>query len=220
MIPTAVAEQRELNVQVAQFEGLVFSTARQIVAHGVELEFEDVRQLLRIKVLYAVRHYSEDRSALSLRRFVFGAVLNVRKDIEKRPRRFLRSIEDLRDDAHHRGSSAPADTGERAERFDAQYLSVDAEQVYFEIEDQAPCWMSRLTDRERAVVKLRSDGLRLDEIDCALGLESGLAQTAMRSVREKLADWRPSASEPRSAPMRPLPAAEPQMRPTRLAHAA
>lgn len=220
MIPAVVQEQRELNVQVAQFEGLVYSTARLIIEQGVELEFEDVRQLLRIKVLYAVRRYSKDRSGLSLQRFVFGAVRNVRKDIELRPRRFLRSIEDLRDDAHHRGSSAPADTGERAERFDAQYLSIDAERVYFEIEDEAPCWMSRLTKCERAIVKLRSDGLRLDEIDHALGLEPGLAQTAMRSVREKLADWRPSAPEPRSAPMRPLPAAGPRTDPTRLARVA
>jgi RNA polymerase sigma factor (sigma-70 family) len=216
VIPEAVQQQRDLNGQVAQFEGLVYTTARQIVDGGVEIDFDDVRQLLRIKILYAIQKYHSDRSTLSLRRFVFGCVRNMRKDIEKRPRRFNKSVEEIRT----RHAEFPDAPGDASEWFDERFLSITAEQVYFEVEDEDPCWFARLDEEERQVVKLRSDGLSLAEIDCALVLARGQARNAMQSVREKLADWRPSAPEPRSVPMQPLPGAAARTARPRLAHAA
>lgn len=222
MIPEATQAARDLNDAVAQFEGLVYSTARAIVVERRGLDFDEVRQTLRLKVLYAIGKYESDRSRLDLRGFVFGAVFNMRLDLSKRPYRQLRAQVDVSID-HQReehATAAPGATFSKADKFDMEHLSVTAEEVYAEVEDEAPEWLSRLTDTERQVVMLHSDGLTLAEVACALGLGLGQARAAMQSAREKLADLRPSAAQPRSAPMRPLPGAERRTAHPQLARAA
>jgi hypothetical protein len=168
--------------ELLQFEGLIAETARQIVAAGVELEIEDVRQLLRVKAWRAIAAYDarRDMRLHSLRRFVFGCLYNLRKDIEKRPRRHDQSIEEQR---------ALTDRGDR---FDARYLSIDADSVYFEVEEEDVRLPSTLTAIERYVVALRLQGLLLVEIDRVTGLSRPERERVMRSVREKLADWAPA----------------------------
>lgn len=219
----------EVDRLLPHFEGLVHETARQIVKRGVELEFDDVRQLLRIKAWNAVSRFSPERAAASehlsqprdrngrtpLERYVYTCVRNMRKDIEKRPSRYTASLDDLRarTDSFEGGDSED-------EWFDGKYLSVDAERVFFEVEDEEPVLPSTLTRLEREVIALRCEGLLLSEIDAALGLGSDQAKTAMRSVREKLADWRPSADERVRAPRPPLPVPEPEADPAQPALAA
>lgn len=191
--------QRELERTLLRFEGLIHETARQIVAGGVEMEFDDVRQRLRIKVWRAVVRWDEThRRGLPLRRFVFCCVANERKDIEKRPRRFTASIDGIRERPPVESTTAAADW------FDARYLSVDAEQVFAEVDEAGFELPSTLTPIERRVVELRIEGLMLREIDGELGLSRAQRESVMRSLRAKLADWRPTQAAVSSV----LPAAE------------
>lgn len=187
----------EIEQLLPEFEGLVFETARQIVLGGVELEFDDVRQLLRIKVWRAITAFDVRRAGpMPLRRFVFGCVLNLRKDLERRPRRHTDSIERIRE------RSIDACEGERSDWFDLRYLSVDAEQVYGEIEDELrlPSTLDRV---ERALVAMTMQGRPAQQIEADLGLSCAQRKQAMRTVREKLADWQPTPA--RQAPLPPLP---------------
>lgn len=198
--------QAEIEQALVQFEGLVKETANQILLAGVELEYEDVCQLLRIKVWQAVCKFNAKKSShmkardrhgrTPLERYVFGCLLNRRKDIEKRPRRFSSSIEELRGEDYY---------------FDHRYMSVDDEQLFAEAEDD-PSLPSTLTEVERQVVTLRLDGRLFAQIDRELGLSRAQRERVMESVRLKLADWRPS-SVPRSAPTPPLPRALPRAAP-------
>ena len=193
--------QQEIERLLPQFEGLVFETARQIVREGVELEFDDVRQLMRIKVWRAIQCYDTAHDKrLPLRRWVFGAVMNLRKDLEKRPRRYNSSIDEIR--GRHPAALGMEDAT-LADWFDSRYLSTDAEQIYGRIGDELRL-PSTLDPTERALVALRMNGHPLYEIERALGLSRAQREKVLRSVREKLADWQPT--RPR-APTAPLPGA-------------
>lgn len=213
--------EAEIEAILPSFEGLVKTTAAQIEQGGVELDFDDIAQLVRIKVWHAVCKFSTERAAASerlsvardrhgrtpLQRYVFTCVANLRKDIEKRPRRYHSSIDELR--------ARPSGEGALADWFDLRYLSVEHEQVFWDVEDEAPELPATLTRQERLVVELRCNGRLFTEIDRELGLSRAQREEVVRSVRAKLADWRPSVA-PARAPMRPLPGVEP--RPAR-AHA-
>lgn len=220
--------EAEIEAVVRRSEGLVKETASQMLEAGLPMEFEDVAQLLRIKVWKAAQRFDQRRAdegeffhqaidrygRTPIERFIFGCVLNMRKDIEKKPRHYLSSIDELRDLQVKHG----LDAGQR-DRFDARYLSTDHEQVFGEVEDDLPL-PSSLTKLERQVVELRLEGLMLFEIDRALSLSRAQRERVMRSIREKLADWKPeSPPAPRSAPMRPLPGADPQRSRARAAQA-
>lgn len=210
--------QVEVERILPSYEGLVKETARRTVVSGVELDYEDICQLYRVKVWHAVQRFSEERAAAAehlshardakgrspLDRFVFMCVTNMRKDIEKRPRRYNGSI-----DAFRSSECGPA----AADSFDARYLSVREDEVYFDVvEESEPVLPSTLTEIERQVVMLRYYGRHLFEVDRELGLSRAQREAVMHSIREKLADWHPSPS-PVRAPMRPLPGAEPRRRP-------
>jgi hypothetical protein len=211
----------EIEAILPSFEGLVKTTAAQIELGGVELEYDDIAQLVRIKVWHAVCKFSEERAAASkflgrardkhgrtpLQRYVFGCVANLRKDIEKRPRRYNSSIDEMRE-------RSPL-----ADWFDLRYLSVEHEQVFWEVEDESPPLPATLTSQERQVVELRCNGRLFTEIDRELGLSRAQREEVVRSVRAKLADWRPSDA-PARAPMRPLPGVEPRSARARVSLAA
>lgn len=190
----------EIERLLPRFEGLVFETARQIVMGGVELEFDDVKQLLRIKVWRAIQaHDAEHQRGLPLRRYVFMCLTNLRKDLEKRPRRYNSSIDEIRKralDGCDEGGDAISDW------FDFRYLSIDAEQVYGPVEDELhlPC---TLDAAERRLITLTMQGRPARQIEDELGLSCAQRKLAMRTVREKLADWQPT--RPRAAPTPPLP---------------
>ena len=201
----------EIERLLPQFEGLVFETARQIVREGVELEFDDIRQLIRIKVWRAIQsHDAAHDRRLPLRRYVFMCVMNLRKDLEKRPRRYNSSIDEIRD----RHTQRPELDCTLADWFDGRYLSVDAEQIYGTIGDEL-LLPSTLNATERALVALRMEGRPLYEIESALGLSRSEREKLLRSVREKLGDWQPARP-----PTPPLPGIQPRRAPVRLPLAA
>lgn len=211
--------EAEIEAVLPSFEGLVKTTAALIEAGGVELDFDDIAQLVRIKVWHAVCKFSAQRAAESehlcqdrdkhgrtpLQRFVFTCVANLRKDIEKRPRRYHSSVDEIRD----RSFGPVEGSATLADWFDLRYLSVEHEQVFWDVEDESPELPTTLTSEERLVVELRCNGRLFTEIDRELGLSRAQREEVMRSVRGKLADWRPSAT-PARAPMRPLPGVEPR----------
>lgn len=189
--------RRRLSDEIGKFEGVIYTTSELIVDRGVEMDFDDVRQFLRVKVWAAIERYDPARSRLPFDRFVFGCIWNAKLDLLKRPRRYNESVEELR--AERQDSL----------KFDAKYLATTDDEEIFEGQ-AAENILSDLSPLERQVVELRSTGLMLAEIEAELGLAPGQVQSTMRAVRKKLAHLRPKPRGQRTGPMRPLPAAEPQ----------
>jgi DNA-directed RNA polymerase specialized sigma24 family protein len=201
--------QPEIERALEQFGGLISTTAEQMAAAGVELEVDDLQQLLLIKAWQAVEKWDGQHvKPLPLRRWVFGCLLNYRKDIERRPRRHNASIDELRERTKLVvGAVADVDN---ADWFDLRYLSVDAGRVFFEVEDEPVLLPSTLTRRERRVIRLRLKGRGLLEIDAEMRISRTQREKLMTSIRVKLADWAPGSPAGRSGPTPPLPVAEPQ----------
>jgi RNA polymerase sigma factor (sigma-70 family) len=86
-----------------QYAGLVFSTARLYVG-VVEDEFEDIQQILWIKVWKARAAYNPDRSSMSEKNYVFSCVKNQCKDLVKQSARRRKA----RADAMASGYGVPA----------------------------------------------------------------------------------------------------------------
>lgn len=184
-VPTGILESRRQEQQLARFEGLIFKTAQLTVGAGVELEFEDVQQLLRVKAWKAVRDYSPERAhGLTLERYVFMCVFDQRKTIENKKKRYECHIED----------AAPAGGDEELiDAFHERYLSVDHQDVYGDIDDELPFLPNTLVTRERWVLTLLMRNYRQVEIAEALQITKRDVENAVRQLRSKLGDWRPAA---------------------------
>lgn len=178
-----------------RYEGLIFKTA-QMHAHAIEDDPEDVRQILRIKVWRALVAYDASRSQMSRDRFVFMVLTNQVKDLKKRKRRGELHIEDVAP----RGRNQYGTAGQR-DWFDQRYLSEDHEQVYGDVEDDDLVVPSTLTPLERRVVALLFRDYKQTEAARQLGLETREVERAVRSIREKLADWKPDSDEPVPEPV-------------------
>lgn len=190
------------------FEGLVAKTASQIVEGGVEMDYEDICQVLRVKVWHAVQRFSEERALSSrtmgttrngrspLERYVFGCVLNLRRDLEKRPRRSEASLEGIRNDPQR----------DLCDWFDAKFLSIDHGQVYGAVDGDIDHERQLdLTSVERQVIRLRTRGLLWQQVDLQVGLSRVQRARVLESVRAKLGELSPDV--PPAAPVaRPLPA--------------
>lgn len=186
---------------ILHFEGLVLRTAAQVVAGGVEIEFEDAAQILRLTVWRSVTAFDHARAAgysrrgghgrSRLERYVFGNLMNARKDMEKRLRRHNASIEEYRAEGPDCWTTR-LDRPSAPDRFDARYLSASAEEVYAEVERDELALPSTLSDIERRLVTLSMEGWTPAEIELRLGLPRAHRQQLMRSVRDKLADWKPA----------------------------
>lgn len=183
---------------LAYYDGLIFKTATMLlpVAEDLRLglDLDDLQQLLRIKVWKALAAFRPERArGLSRENYVFMCLRDQAKDIAKRKRRAERYLDDI----------APAAAPDLNSRFAGRHLSVSAEATFFEVEDEfrMPNTLNRL-ERE-IVVRLYRDYSQ-KEIIVELGLGIREMESAVRSIREKLADWRPAASsspssdEPRS----------------------
>jgi RNA polymerase sigma factor (sigma-70 family) len=69
--------------QMAKYEGLVTKTA-SMNHRALKIEFDELRQELRISVLKALRSYdSQNSKKLPEKRFVFGCMANYLKDLYK-----------------------------------------------------------------------------------------------------------------------------------------
>jgi RNA polymerase sigma factor (sigma-70 family) len=187
-----------LNTDVRRYEGLVRATANRI-APFVEMPVEDIEQRLRIKVWRALVTFNP-RVGRAEDQYVVSCVFNEKKDILSLRRRGELPLDAMltpEDRKHNRGDA-----------FEEQYLSVAAEQVYASIEEDDLRLPSTLTHLELQVITLLYAQRYQTEIALELGLSKGEMEKSMRSIRVKLADWRPSASERGAALPTPLPPRE------------
>lgn len=183
---------REIESVLPHYEGLIHSTTKRIREY-VDDEPEDIAQIFRAKLVRALRAYDPRRSRLTRDAFVFGAIANQKKDLLKRRRRTEESLEA----ATERDVSPDAWQARNG-------LLTHAEQVYSAIEDDDLVLPSTLTRVERQIIALLYVGRLQIEAAAELGLTKGEMERAIRSVRVKLADWRPSPGHGH-APSPPLP---------------
>lgn len=182
--------------RLASYEGLVRSTASRYVSimHGAAMDFEDICQVLRIAVWRALESFDGAKATQPLEGYVFMCVRNQAKDLVKRRNngRFdSLSIEDV----------APTVNGNGAIRdaFELRYMSHDEEQALMEVLEEPPLVPSTLTHNERRVLTLMYHRYRQVEIGPLLGLTSSQVKSAVKAIREKMADWHPSHGEPIAA---------------------
>jgi DNA-directed RNA polymerase specialized sigma24 family protein len=186
----------EIEASIPQFEGLLFATATKILEVRNELERDEIQQRLRIKVWKGLKSYDAARATQPIRRYVFSCVMNEKKDILKAYRRFDSYIEDVAP-----ASDSGPDVGPR-DAFELRYLSIDAEQAFAAVETRALELPATLDPTERTVIGLLYEGWLQTEIRRELGISMRGLYEVLASLREKMADWRPTPSE---RPVPPLP---------------
>jgi DNA-directed RNA polymerase specialized sigma24 family protein len=176
------------------YERLVFSSAARLAAQGVEMPIEDIQQVLRIKIWRALTTFDAkriqraDESREGARdRYVFMAVIDQSKDIYNRVRRGELFIEDLVSDQGDNGGGVRRDTFE-----ESHGLFSSEESVYGGVEDEGAPLPSTLTQLERHLVLLLYRDYKQSEAGRMLGLPKYELEKTMRSVREKMADWKPT----------------------------
>jgi RNA polymerase sigma factor (sigma-70 family) len=184
--------------ELRRYEGLVFKTAQRYVGF-VDEDFEDIQQMLRLKVWQALRAFDPARSHMSQDAYVFSCVKNRCKDMVKRvnsetgkaraQQLFIEDIAPATHNGHH-----PADTPLR-DKFERRYLSATHEETYGEVEAEELVLPSTLTAVERKVVGLLYLDFKKPEVASLLGIGRGEVEHVLRAVQDKMADWRPSASE-------------------------
>lgn len=176
--------------EIGFYEGLIFKTA-SMYAGFLEEDFEDVAQILRIKAWRALMAFDSRRSSLPVERYVFSCVKNQCKDLVKKRRRNELYIEDY-------AGTNDVGGGDVTSRFEARYLSSDEGQHFAHV-DGPPLIPSTLTSFEREVVALLYLDYSQKEAAEMLGVRRNEMERAVRSVRDKMADWRPSPSDDRLA---------------------
>lgn len=178
------------------YEGLIFTTAG-MYAPRVEEEFDDICQLLRMKVWRALELYDPARSRMPVERYVFMCVKNRCKDLVTKHRRGDVYIEDQRRSGTGVGTG-PGGVGDAGtlDVFEAQYLAADHEQVFGGVDAGTPLIPSTLTGREREVIVLLYRDHSQAEVVRILGLRRSEMERIMRAIRDKMADWKPTAAAP------------------------
>lgn len=183
--------------ELAYYEGLVRKTA-SMYERIVEDDYEDLCQLFRIKAWRALETYDPSKSSMPVERYVFSCIRNQVKDVLKKKRRGELFIEDLTglatDQAEHQGGG-----GQSRDRFDARYLMVREDEAYADLNLDAPLIPSTLTTSELSVVALLYADFGQAEIALRLSMTKREVAASVKSIREKMADWRPSAEAPVSA---------------------
>lgn len=174
------------SVDIKPYEGLVHKTA-QMWAWAVGMEEEDLRQEIRLKVAQGLIAYNASRSKLPLKNYIFGIVRNRITDLQKAQcRRANYGLTFTHIEAYADNSEYSAD------RLEFEYLTrTDHDQTYSQVDDvfELP---ATLTAQERCIVVLMGQEMRPSEIALRLGLASVEASRAIKVIKEKLADWRPT----------------------------
>ena len=175
---------------IAAYEGLVFKTS-QMFHEQVGLELDDMRQELRLTVLKARRKFNAARSRLTERSFVYGCVAN--------------RVKDMKRDAARRknGRLVVVHVGEDSlDWFEFTYRRVTHDEVFGAIEDGSFRLPATITETEQEILLLLVVGYSQTEIAAAQGVAYATVNASVRSLREKMADWRPSAPAPTLEPDR------------------
>jgi DNA-directed RNA polymerase specialized sigma24 family protein len=162
-----------------------------------QMDFDDICQVLRVRVWRALDAWDPEeprtrarlaggKTEVELRdAFVFGCVRNQVKDLLKRNKTQDLYIDDV----------AP-DDGDVAMRdqFEHRYMSDDPELIFQEAEESDPLIPNTLNHNERLVLICAYRGFNGPETAALIGIEKRKIASIMRSLREKMSDWRPSPS--------------------------
>lgn len=177
----ACTTNKREDFRLESYEGLVHSTARKYEdparKRGVELE--DFEQILRIKVWWAIEHYSLT-SDLPVRRFVFGCLTNQVKDVLKRKRNQDAHLEDMM------GASTTGSEGEigaDSTRNALRYLSVSEEDTFADLLDELP---NTLTEEELHVAEKLIAGWQQYRIAEEMQVSLGRVRAHIAALRLKL----------------------------------
>jgi RNA polymerase sigma factor (sigma-70 family) len=176
---------RHQPTDILYYEGLIKKTASMCAPH-VEIEFDDIVSIFRVKVWRALESFDPARSSMPVQRYVFSCLKNQEKDLLKRRRRGELYLDDV--------SGAPVASGDTDDAFEGHYFAVTADDVFAEVEAEPPLIPSTLTALERAIVVRLYAGRSQRETASALGLRRSDMERALRSVREKMGDWRPAGA--------------------------
>lgn len=192
---TRTRTQTEWSKDIRHYEGLVRKTAARYVAF-VEEDFEDICAIFRSKVWKALVRFDPERSKMTQDTFVFSCIKNQGKDLVKGSRseaaKHRRRDTFIEDEAP---SGARAANDYLRDSFEHQYLQLPSDAVYGRIDEGVLLLPSTLTETERLVVGLLYLDYMQSEAIVLLGISKGVMERTMRSIRDKMADWRPSASE-------------------------
>jgi RNA polymerase sigma factor (sigma-70 family) len=177
------------------YEGLVYKTAL-LTAPLVEEDFDDVVQLLRIKVWKALIAWDPARAPKLVARVgldkardrsVFAWLKNYQRDLIKKLRRGEVSLDGL--------SFRDQETGERIELYDGfGSTATTADEVYGHVEADLPLIPSTLTPLELRVVCLLYADYRQSEVAVHLAVPKREVERLVRSIRLKMADWQPPST--------------------------
>lgn len=182
--------------ELAYYEGLVRKTAG-MYSRIVEDDYEDICQILRVKAWRALNTYDPARSKLPVERYVFSCLRNQVKDLLKKKRREELFINDMgyadaSPDSAITGSHTQGTTGETHHHFEARYLSIDEEAGLSGLLDDLPTIPSTLSAKEKDVLALVYYGYSHTEIAVRLEISKREIASAMREIKVKMADWKPS----------------------------
>lgn len=173
------------DADIQHYEGLVRKTASMYVG-VVEEEYEDLCSLMRIKCWRAIESYDPAKSKMHRDAYVFSCLRNFCKDLVKRKRRDWLFIEDV---APHNADG----NGVVRDAFEMRYLQITPDEAYSIVEDEFTL-PNTLTGHERQVIALLYLAFDYTEIASVVGCSHREVSTAVRSIKEKMADWRPGTT--------------------------
>lgn len=166
---------------IAHYEGLIRKTASLYTPY-VELDYDDIVQVLRIKVWRALdAHDPRKVKTQTIERYVFMCVKNQCKDLVRRRHRGEVYLEDL----------VPTDEGTDWAGWLGEH-SADHDQTYGTVEEDELLIPSTLTGLERAIIAWLYLDRTQKEVAGILGLTRAEMERSVKVIRAKMADWRPA----------------------------
>lgn len=165
--------------RVAKYEGLCRRFAASVVGLVADHDFDDLAQQYRIIAWKALTAYERAHPAgMTEYRFLVMCMKNREHDLRRRVRRPVDSIEDLGSQSRDR------------------LLTTDAEELYAAVEEgplQIPAELDRV---EVEIVVRLYVGWSQADVARALSIEKNAMTRYMRSIRLKLAEFRPALEAP------------------------
>lgn len=163
---------------VGPYEGLIHSTAARYAPY-LDDEFDDIAQLLRLKVWQARRSYDPALATQTEEGYVFSCVVNRVKDMLKAQSRLNKRRQGGQLYIEDCAAASPA-------AFEAEHFSTGDDPVIGAVEEEKIELPSTLTHVEARVVVLLLLDLRQTEISIVLGIPRARVRAAHAAAREKL----------------------------------
>lgn len=166
------------------YEGLCRKTA-SLYVHHVEMDYEDIVQTLRIKAWKALgAHDPAKVKTQTVERFVFMCLRNACKDLVRRRPRGEVFLDDLMPDDHE---ASPLEW--------LLQLAADHEQTFGGVEDDELLIPCTLSDLEQRIIGWLYLDRTQKEVSALLGLTRAEMERAVKTIRQKMADWEPSTAQ-------------------------